>query len=150
MNSIRTITRRSVLQVCAAAAVTAALIWVSGTVRAADPAKGAQRLSELTVIKTVADAEALKPGDMIAMACAKCKSVAVTYVEKKTAKATEPFLKVGEKHLCPGCNAMMEVVGVQKGTHTELKHVCKSCGDDSAYCCATRHGPGHTEGMEKH
>jgi hypothetical protein len=56
-------------------------------------------LNELTVIKTTAEAQALKAGDMIAMACAKCKSVMVTYVGPKSGKATEPFVKVGEKHL---------------------------------------------------
>jgi hypothetical protein len=58
-------------------------------------------------------------------------------------------MTVGEKHLCPGCSSTIEVVGVQKGAHTELKHVCKACGDDSAFCCATKPGAGATHGMEK-
>lgn len=129
--------------------VMAGIAWFAGAGLAADAPKGAQRLNELTLIKTTAEAQTLKPGDMIAMACVKCKSMTVTFVGPKSGKATEPFVKVGEKHLCPGCNTTMEVAGVQKGAHTELKHLCATCGDDSAYCCATRHGPGKTPGMEK-
>ena len=117
--------------------------------RAADPPKGAQRLTERSVLKTTADVDASKPGDMIAVACSKCKRITVTYVGPKSGNATESFVKVGEKHLCPGCKTTMEVAGVQKGAHTEIKHVCKSCGDDSAYCCATRRANSQTEGMEK-
>jgi hypothetical protein len=124
--------------VCSAAAI-AAGVGLAMLAGAADSTKGAQRLNELSVIRTAAEAEALKPGDMIAMACPKCKSITVAYVGPKTAKATESFVKVGEKHLCSGCRSTMEVVGVQKGAHTEIKHVCNSCGDDSAYCCATSH-----------
>ena len=52
-------------------------------------------------------------------------------------------------HACAGCKSTIEVVGVQKGAHTELKHSCKACGDDSAFCCATKPGSGSTKGMEK-
>jgi predicted RNA-binding Zn-ribbon protein involved in translation (DUF1610 family) len=137
MNSFEhPINTRTGLGVCVALAAAIALVV---SAKAADPAKGAQRLNELSVIKTVAEVEALKPGDMIAMACAKCRSILVSYVGPKTGKATEPFMRVGEKHLCTGCKSTMEVVGVQKGAHTEIKHVCATCGDDSAYCCATKH-----------
>ncbi len=148
MNSIRTTVNKSGLSVCVAVAM-AVGISLSGSIRAADPPKGAQRLTNLSMVKTTAEAEALKPGDMIAMACSKCKSITVTYVGPRTAKATESFVKVGEKHLCPGCKMTMEVVGVQKGAHTGIKHVCQTCGDDSTYCCATRPGSGQTKGMEK-
>jgi predicted RNA-binding Zn-ribbon protein involved in translation (DUF1610 family) len=140
------ITRKAGL--CVAAAI-AGGITLAVSAWAAEPVRGAQRLNELSVIKTTAEAEALKPGDMIAMACAKCRSISVSYVGPKTGKTTEPFMKVGEKHLCAGCNSTMEVVGVQKGAHTEIKHVCKSCGDDSAYCCATRHSAHADPGKQK-
>ena len=45
-------------------------------------------------------------------------------------------------HACAGCNSTITVVGHAKGDITELKHSCKVCGDDSAFCCATK-------GMEK-
>ena len=52
-------------------------------------------------------------------------------------------------HACKGCNSTLTVVGVQKGAHTELKHSCGSCGDNSAFCCAAKPGSGATKGMEK-
>jgi hypothetical protein len=48
--------------------------------------KGAQQLIQ---IKTKAEAEALKPGDSIAMVCAKCKSGMVHNVT--TTKSREPI-----------------------------------------------------------
>ena len=39
--------------------------------------------------------------------------------------------------------------GLDKQNHGTVKHVCKSCGDDSAFCCATKRGGGATKGMEK-
>jgi len=41
------------------------------------------------------------------------------------------------------------VTGHAKGDITELKHSCKVCGDDSAFCCATKPGSRATKGMEK-
>jgi hypothetical protein len=52
-------------------------------------------------------------------------------------------------HACAGCNSTLTVVGVQKAAHLELKHTCKACGDDSAFCCATKPGSAATKGMEK-
>lgn len=102
-------------------------------------------------IKTPAEADALKPGDSMAMVCAKCKSVVVhnVTVEKGHIKT----MTVGEKHLCPGCNSTITVVGVGKGpngAHNEVKHVCGKCGSDSAFCCSTKAGSGEpTKGMEE-
>ena len=121
-----------------------------GNVRAADTGTargGATKLMEMNQIKTQAQAEALKPGDSMAMVCSKCKSVVVHNVT--TEKGHIKTMTVGEKHLCPGCKSTMEVVGVQKGAHTEVKHVCQKCGDESAFCCATKPGSGASKGMEK-
>jgi hypothetical protein len=98
-DTMKLIRRISGLRNCAATMAVVGVTWLAGAALAADAPKGAQRLNELTVIKTTAEAQALKAGDMIAMACAKCKSVMVTYVGPKSGKATEPFVKVGEKHL---------------------------------------------------
>lgn len=133
-----------------AAAVTAALGF-GLTLNAADThlqMKGAQHLQHLTSPK---QAEALKPGDTVAMVCAKCKNVAVTRVEKERGRE---FLRVGTKHACAGCSSEIEVVGMgdrgpDKQHLTTVKHVCKSCGDDSAFCCATKPGADKTKGMEK-
>jgi hypothetical protein len=107
---------------------------------------GGKKLIELSQIKTQAEAEALKPGDTVAMICAKCKSVQITYATKES-KDYVTILRPGEKHLCPGCKSTIEVVGHGKAKTDEVKHVCKSCGDDSAYCCATKPGTRPTLGM---
>lgn len=108
---------------------------------------GGAKLQELTQIKTQAEAEALKPGDSVAMVCPKCKSVTVRQVVSDSKLQTKSVL--GEKHLCPGCGGSMEMTGMGKDKHTEFKHVCSKCGSDTAFCCATKPGSGSTEGMEK-
>jgi hypothetical protein len=87
----------------------------------------------------------LKTGDTVAMVCAKCKNVAVTRVEKQRGRE---FLVPGTKHGCAGCGSEITVVGQRMDQKEIVKHVCKSCGDDSAFCCATRSGSA-TKGMEK-
>jgi hypothetical protein len=124
--------------------------WIPGTVNAQDemkPMKGAEHLMMLNHINTQAQAEELKPGDSIAMVCTKCKSVMVQNVT--TEKGHIKTMTVGEKHLCPGCNSTITVVGVGKGAKNEVKHVCEKCGSDSAFCCATKPGSNPTEGMDK-
>lgn len=107
---------------------------------------GGTKLLELSGINTPAQAEALKPGDAIAMACAKCKSVQVTYVTTESKEHVKKLIP-GEKHLCPGCQSTIEVVGHGKAKHDVVKHVCAKCGDASAFCCATKAGTGPTPGM---
>jgi hypothetical protein len=88
------------------------------------------------------------------MVCAKCKTVFVTLV-KQGAKGAQILMEKGQPreligaHACAGCNSTMTVVGHTKGDIVELKHSCKTCGDDSAFCCATKPGGGPTKGMEK-
>ncbi len=102
----------------------------------------------LNEIKTREQAEALKPGDAIAMVCAKCKSVMIHNVT--TDKGHIKVMTIGEKHLCPGCNTYIKVAGGGKqGAKDEVKHVCEKCGEDSVFCCATKPGSGSTKGMEK-
>ena len=122
-------------------------LWTPGAARAEVELKGYERSLQMRGISTRAQAEALKPGDSIAMACVKCKSVAIQTVtlEKGHIKHVIP----GEKHLCPGCNSYIKVVGVGKESNRELRHVCDSCGDSSAFCCATKPGEAATKGMEK-
>lgn len=114
--------------------------------RAADQMKGAEHLLQLKGITTKAQAESLKPGDSIAMVCAKCKSV--TFQNVTTEKGHIKVVTVGEKHLCPGCDSTIEVVGAGKGKHDNVKHVCGACGD-GVFCCATKAGSTPTAGMEK-
>lgn len=116
--------------------------------------KGGEHILMLNPINTQADLNALKTDDHFAMVCAKCKTTWVTRV-KQGAKGAQ-ILMEGDRptevigtHACKGCNSTLEVVGVQKGAHLELKHTCKACGDNSAFCCAVKPGSGATLGMEK-
>ena len=92
--------------------------------------------------------------DTIAMVCAKCKTVWTTRV-KQGMKGAELLMVNGKTteligtHACKGCNSTITVTGHAKGNITELKHSCGACGDDSAFCCATKPGSGATKGMEK-
>jgi len=116
------------------------------TTRAAEQMKGGQVLM-MKQIKTPAEADALKPGDPITMVCTKCKSVMLHNVS--TEKGHIQVMTVGAKHLCPGCESTITVVGTGKGARDEVKHTCEKCGDDSVFCCATKPGAGSTKGMEK-
>ena len=127
------------------------------TARAAEqmkPMKGGEHLLMLQGINTKQQVDALKTDDTIAMVCAKCKTVSVARVKQGT-KGAQLLMEGGQPkeligtHACAGCKSTIEVVGVQKGAHTELKHTCKTCGDDSAFCCATKPGSGASKGMEK-
>ena len=116
--------------------------------------KGGEHLMMLNHVKTTEDLNALKTDDSMAMVCGKCKTVWVTRVKQGVKGAQilndhgQPTEVIGT-HACNGCKSILTVVGVQKGTHTELKHSCGACGDDSAFCCATKPGSGATKGMDK-
>ena len=118
------------------------------------PMKGGEHLLMLQGINTKQQADALKTGDSMAMVCAKCKTVWVSRV-KRGAKGAQLLTEGGQSteiigtHACKGCNSTLTVVGHAKGDITELKHSCGACGDDSAFCCATKPGSGATKGMEK-
>jgi ribosomal protein S27AE len=118
------------------------------------PMKGGEHLLMLQGVDTTKQVDALKPGDDLAMVCAKCKTVWVTRV-KQGAKGAQILNEHGQPtevigtHACPGCGSKVVVTGHTKGDTTELKHTCGKCGDDSAFCCATKPGSGPTKGMEK-
>jgi hypothetical protein len=131
--------------------------WLPTNLNAAEemkPMKGGEHLLMLNKVETKAQADALTPDDTIAMVCAKCKTVYVTRV-KQGVKGAELLMAKGQPkeligtHACAGCNSTMTVTGHGKGKEMTLKHSCKACGDDSAFCCATKPGSGATKGMEK-
>jgi hypothetical protein len=129
-------------------------VWLPNTTHAGDQVKGAQKLSELNKVSNVGDLEALKVGDTLAMACAKCQTIIVKEVVS-TAKGAQvlaadgkPTMLVG-KHLCKGCGSTIEIVGHGKAKESKITHTCGSCGDTSAFCCATKPLSGATKGMEK-
>jgi hypothetical protein len=140
--------RKAIL--CTGLAAMALSVWGPHTARAQEamkPMKGGEHLVMLTQINTTNQAAELKPGDTMAMVCAKCKSVMVHNVS--TEKGHIQVMTVGEKHLCPGCSSTITTVGVGKGKHNEVKHTCEKCGSDSVFCCATAPGTGATQGMDK-
>jgi hypothetical protein len=123
-------------------------VWLPIAACAADEMKGAHDMLHMEHIMTQAQAEALKPGDSMSMACSKCKVVIVQKVT--TDKAHVKMMTVGEKVKCPGCDGTVEVVATGKGEgkDAEVKHVCSKCGDDAMFCAATKPGSGSMKGME--
>ena len=135
--------------------------WLPTTASAADETKpmkpmkgGEHQMMLLQGISTKQEVNALKTDDSVAMVCTKCKTVWVTRV-KQGVKGAQLLMGNGQPteligtHACKGCNSTLTVVGHAKGDITELKHSCGACGDDSAFCCATKPGSGATKGMEK-
>lgn len=106
--------------------------------------KGASKL--MKPITAYSDVANLKDGDMVAMACPKCKTITVTYI--KTEKGHINTATPGEEHLCPGCEQKFVVVGEGKGKHDSVIHVCKKCGSTDAFCCVMKQGSDPTKGME--
>ena len=121
-------------------------LWLPNATNAADQVKGAERLM-MKPIKTAEDIANLEPGDMVAMSCPKCKTITVTYVETIKGHIKEETLT--QKHLCPGCQTTIETKGVGKAAKDLVKHVCKKCGSDDAFCCVMKKGFGPPKGMEE-
>jgi hypothetical protein len=96
-------------------------------------------------ITSPADVAGLKDGDMVAMACPKCKTVMVTYV--KTDKGHIKTETTVPADMCPGCEQKFTVVGAGKEKHNVVTHVCKQCGSTDAFCCVMGKDSVATEGM---
>lgn len=150
---MKTNIRNSVALCTAAAVVIAIAVWLPARLGAADePMHGGQRMLHLQELKTKKQLDALKTGDTIAMACAKCKTIWITRVKEDAHGAQilnaggKPVELVGT-HGCAGCKDTITVVGQGKGAVTELKHTCNACGGD-LFCCSTKPGEA-TKGMEK-
>jgi len=113
------------------------------------PMKGGGDMMQMEHITTQAQAEALKPGDAMSMACSKCKDVMVQKVT--TDNAHIKMMTVGEKLTCQSCGGTVTVVATGKGTgkDAEVKHVCSKCGDDAMFCSATKPGSGAMNDMGK-
>ncbi len=128
--------------------------WSPGAVGAEDhkghqkgmPAEAAQ--THMDHITTQAQAEALKPGDSMAMTCSKCKDVMIQTVTND--KSHVRMMTVGEKLSCSGCGGTVQVVATGKGTgkDAEVKHVCSKCGDDAMFCSASKAGGKPMKGMK--
>lgn len=111
--------------------------------------KGATKLMQLRPIATVADAEAVEPGDTVVMSCPKCKNSWVTVVAAPTKTGAKPETTRVERHECPGCEHKIVTAGHGKMKTDKIVHTCKQCGSEDAFCCVMKKGSGPTPGMEK-
>jgi DNA-directed RNA polymerase subunit RPC12/RpoP len=102
----------SILSISMALALAIALC-LPATAAAADQPKGAQKLTELTRVKTKTEASSLKPGETMAIACPHCKAIWVTTVPPKGAEQLVSF-------------------------QGEDKVKCPKCGSTEAFCCAAK------------
>lgn len=127
-----------------AIALAAAFITFAATEARAQKGAGAAALTGQP-INTVADVQTLKSGDQVAMACPKCKTVTVSYVDE--GKGAVKQTKTTERHQCPGCKTSIKTTGVGKQATDQVVHTCQKCGSDLAFCCSLKGGK--TKGMEK-
>jgi len=109
--------------------------------------KGGERMMKLLRLNTAADVQTVEAGDTIVMSCPKCKD---TWV-----KVVQPMGKAGRqetanilRHECPGCDTKIVTEGAGKQAKSVVKHTCKQCGSEDAYCCVTKKGSAPTKGME--
>lgn len=100
----------------------------------------AMKMTKMTHIKTQAEAEALKPGDSIAMVCSMCKIVTVHPVGND--KSHVKMMTAGNTHTCSSCSGKVTVKGTGKGEgkRQEVKHACGKCGEDAMFVVTTKSG----------
>lgn len=123
------------LAAIAATILTAAFIILAPTDANAQKGAGAAALIGKP-INTVQDLEALKPGDRVAMACPKCKTITISKVQEGKGAVKEA--RAGEQHQCPGCGNVIKTTGVGKAATDKVVHVCSKCGSELAFCCALK------------
>ncbi len=146
MKTIALITTKN-LTCCLAGLALAGMLILPTSSPAQD--KGATKLLKLNVIKTVADAEAVKAGDTVVMSCPKCKDSWVTIVTPATKTGAKPETTTVSRHECPGCEHKIVSEGHGKMKTDKIVHTCKQCGSEDAFCCVMKKGSGPTPGMEK-
>lgn len=84
---------------------------------------------------TLSAANAVTPGDTVAMVCGACKTVST--LERRLApgaKAATAMFTIGSKHECAMCGG--EVTSVNGKTVDSMQRNCLICGANAAYCCA--------------
>jgi len=120
-------------------------VWWSVAAQAAagkhdHKAHSGRHTMQMSHITTQAEAEALKPGDSMAMVCSMCKHVTVYHVTKEQSHVK--LMTIGQKHKCASCGGRVTVVGAGKGKRKKEKvnFVCTKCGDDAMFVCATKPG----------
>ena len=140
----------SFTRILMAGSVAAAISLLTGlTSTASAQEKGVSKLVQLKPITTVAEADAVAPGDTVVMSCPKCKDSWVTMVEKPTKTGAEAKSATTARHECPGCEHQYVSAGHGKAKTEKLVHVCKQCGSKDAFCCVMKKDAKPTAGMEK-
>jgi len=120
----------------AIATLAAALFTNINTLAADVTAKGGA--SKLMSLKTVSDVEALKTGDVVVMACAKCDTITETRIQHSPKGTAGTTATEGAVHTCPGCSSKWEVDGHGKAKTEKLTHVCSHCGTKGAVCAVRK------------
>lgn len=110
---------------------------------------------------------ALKKANAIAMACSKCKTVELSFVQAIRRQTPSSYRSSGTafsqnqgflsaagpsneaRHYCPGCKSTITTTGSGKNKQETVKHTCQNCGDNSMFCCTTGHDASPTEGMAR-
>jgi hypothetical protein len=98
-------------------------------------------------ITSPADVVGLKDGDMVAIACPKCKTSMVTLIN--TEKGHIKTATTVPEDVDPGCEQKFTVVGEGKGKHNIVTHVCKKWGSTDAFCCVMKKDGNPTKGMKQ-
>lgn len=135
---MKTPTKLHIIAGLRAIAVAFTLFSFLPAVHAADQVKGGERMMQMMKpIKTAEDAQAVKDGDMVAMACPKCKAITFSYVDR-SGRGANKEVKTTSKDACPGCETKIVTTGVGKAAKNEIQHTCKQCGSHDAFCCVLK------------
>lgn len=111
---------------------------------------GPQYWNRLKPVTTVAEAQAVKPGDPMVLVCGACKTVSITEFKSTWPNGKGPgrWMEIGTKHSCDNCGGEITVV---KGKTTDsMQHNCSKCGDGAAFCCAGMAADSMKDGMQDH
>ncbi len=129
--------------------ILAFVVWWSVAAQASDKQHGSHPPVHMNQIKTRAEAQALRPGDSIAMVCNMCKNIAAYEVARDNTHVM--LLTIGHTHTCADCKGIVKVVGTGKGEgeNEEVEHVCTKCGGDAMFVCATKPGMGSRSGSHE-
>ena len=145
MNTLSNIGRRWINSTIVVALASLALL--TGNSLAQEKGAGAAHMKKLVRLDTPADVQKVEAGDMVVMSCPKCKDTWVSVVQSP-AKGGRQVSATVQQHACPGCDTKIVTEGAGKQAKTTLKHVCKQCGSEDAYCCVIKKGGAATKGME--
>ena len=143
MKTTTLITRRTSHLTLAATAICFALVFNVALAQE----KGGELLVKLSQLQTAADLQKVAAGDTVLMSCPKCKDAWMTVATPPVRRGQEPTSTM-MRHECPGCGAKIEIRGAGKNAQSVVKHTCKQCGSQDAYCCVLKKNAQPTTGMD--